>query len=145
MGSLRVYLASIAILLSGCPALTGYRATVTVHVSPQPITDMRAAVLGIGGFQGPLKIEGSPSCSYYQKRLPRSGVMAQVHDCYGATNESETGWAYQVSVGNHIEGKNEIVQDEIDMLAAEIADALRKAAAENKVTIRVRRFGVPII
>lgn len=94
-------------------------------------------------LEGPLKIEGSPNCSYYRKQLPRSGLIAFVHDCYGPTKDSETGWGYQVSVSNQNEGEREIVRNEIDTLAAQIAQDLRGASASAKVTIRVMQFGLP--
>lgn len=136
---------SFSLCLVGCPPLSGYRATVTVDVSSYPISSMRGAFLSLGGFEGPLTIEGSPSCSYYRKRLSRSGVLANVYDCHGPTNDPEKGWVYQVHVSTRSEGTREIVKQEIDGLSEEIAKVLQQVFGDAKVTIKATKFGDPLI
>jgi hypothetical protein len=122
----------------------GYMATVTVHISPQPIDRLRTAVLAPGGFVDPQRIEGAdPNCSYFQKTLSRSGVVVSVHDCYGRMLASETGWGYQVSVSTVDQGRRPEVRGEIDELANQIRKTLQAQVENAKVTKESRMIGVP--
>jgi hypothetical protein len=140
-----VLIISLSLSLVGCPPLSGYRATVTVDGSPYPISSMRSALLSLPGLEGPLRIEGSPSCTYYRKQLPRSGVLANVYDCHGPSSDSEKRRVYQVHVSTRTEGTREIVKQEIDSLTEEIAKGLQQAFPDANVRIKATKFGDPLI
>jgi hypothetical protein len=134
-----------AMILAGCPyTVTGHRWSVNANISPRPIEPIRARVLALGGFEGPLNITAASVCldsKYYDKILVHSELRVSVYDCYGQSSVSETGWSYFVAVASHGPDLKPDARNEIETLVEEIRKAVQDAVGEAKVTITEKETG----
>jgi hypothetical protein len=134
---------ALALGLTGCPK-TGYIGGVDAYVPRQHVALARAAWLGLGGFEGPLSIQGgNPDCLYYGKRLTRSNVEVGITDCYHPSKASEYGWLYTVTVSQFSVGNRSEVRAEIDELLEAIRKAIQAQVPGAKVTKGAGAVGMP--
>jgi hypothetical protein len=135
----------VAGLVGGCDLwlLQGqYFGLVTAHISAQPIDRLHAAFLGLGGFEGPRRIEGGdPACLYFFKRVLEPPVDLRVSECAGPTTDSETGWGYWISVVAASDGRP-VIHAQVDELLEQVVRVLRAEVGDAKVSKRTR-FGRP--
>ena len=133
------------LIFAGCPyTVTGHVWRVNANISSRSIDQIRAKVLALGGFEGPLKVVRGSVCSEgkdYEKTLTKSGIRVRVYDCYGKSNISEAGWMYYVTVQSAEPDLNMDARNEIDALVEEIRKAVQDAVGDAKVTITEKETG----
>lgn len=141
MISLRVAaVVSVVLLSTGCFSTLkdAYLGQVLVEISPQPTEALRTAFLRLGGFERRQVTSLNPTCTYYDKYLLPTGMIAYVDDCFGDDDRSKTRWAYIVSV--HVYSNRGEVRRNVDELVEQIRQALQAALVSQGIsgTIQIR-------
>ena len=133
----------VIIACGGCLLLERhYTGKVLAHISPQPVDSLHVALEGMGGLEGPWAtktMEDGRSCRFYNNRLLRSAALVSVTECFGPTQNSETGWGYSVFVNAGNENRDDVRQ-EVDELLARIQNTIKAKVGSAKVTLETLRF-----
>jgi hypothetical protein len=80
--------------------------------------------------------DANPNCEYYALASQRlNNQQIGITECFGATNSSETGWGYWVSVFSGERNSPE-VQKEVTRLLEAVRKTLQAELGDTKVTLR---------
>jgi len=113
-----------------------YIGSVIAHIPPQPVDSLHAALEGMGGLDGPWAtkiMDDGRNCRFYNNRLLRSAALVSVTECFGPTQNSETGWGYSVDVNAGKENRDN-VRKEVDELVERIRKVIKANVGNAKVT-----------
>ena len=130
----------LSLSLGGCPK--AYFWTVAVDISPQVVDTLRSAVRKLPGLEGQKRVTGGdPNCTYYDKRLSRSGALVAVDECHSPRKDSAAGWSYRVTI-NTFEGGRPEVGKEIDTFIEDIHRIIEAHVPDANPTVETHTLSI---
>lgn len=130
--------------LVGCPRqITGYLVAIRAEVESQPTEVVRNIILKSGAIEESTEQQGNLCLESrdFRKALPTSGVTARITDCYRASPNSKTGWAYSIGISIGREGLRDEAKKELEVYAEELKRLIEKNISNLRTTLHTTEIG----